>query len=228
MKIKFTKKLSKKGLYIFNNAATDDVKIENLGAEDWSKLKTLFDHLKEFKNADGTRKAGYGVLKLTGDGALSFLTNIDDQMSQSVKRALSTTKNTVQALPSTLLDDAPILRTLIAAARETVPLAEKSNYHLTIGLLRYDQNHEGLGAHKDGAQYVTTHLITKQGVEGAQSTFYYENASGDKCTDEIEMNQQLDSLAFNDMGLRHGVKAITITSTGGHRDIIVLGFHQEI
>jgi len=154
MKITFAKKLGQED-YIFNSVATE-VQVENIEEEEWAKLNTVFDQLNEFKTVDDTRKAGYGVLKIIKGGAVSFPTDSDKQMPLSVQRALTRTKDTVLALPATLLDNAPVIQTLIAAAWDTVPLAKKSDCYLTIGLLRYDQNYPGLGPHKDGAQYVTT------------------------------------------------------------------------
>jgi hypothetical protein len=225
MKITFAKKL--KDHYIFNAAATD-VQIENVGEEAWSKLQAIFDNLKEFKRDDDTRKAGYGVLKSTAGEDLSFRTDdTDEQMPRSVKQALIATKKAVLDLPPTLLDDAPLIRTIIDAAWDILPLRKESDCYLTIGLLRYGQNHKGLGPHKDGAKYVTTHLITRKDIEGAQSTFY-ENGNDDSLITEITMARQLDSLAFADREIYHGVKPITITRPQGHRDIIVLGFHPEL
>lgn len=224
MKITFKKKLE--GSYIFNQAKTD-VQLEQLEEAEWTKLKMVFAQLKEFRNADGARKAGYGVLKLTTNGPWSFLTDPDEQMPKSVQQALALTKKTVPALPVTLLDTAPVLQPLIAAAWNTVPLAKTSDCYLTIGLLRYDQTHEGIGPHKDGAQYVTTHLISRHKVEGAQSTFY-RTSSENSLVETLELTHQLDSITFNDREIYHGVTPITVTELGGYRDIIVLGFHPGI
>jgi hypothetical protein len=226
MKVIFNKKLTSAVEYIFIQGSTD-VELQELGESDWQKLNAVFDSLKDLRIND-SRKGGYGVLKVANNNgilSISFVQAEDYKMPQKVKQALTATKKNVSSLQPNILTEAPVLQAIIEGAFNILPISNANNVYITVGLLRYFQSGEGLGAHRDGADYVTTHLIARSDVEGAESTFYI--GTSDTNPKICLLSHRLDSIAFDDIKIWHGVQPVKLTSPNGHRDIIVLGFHKS-
>ena len=82
------------------------------------------------------------------------------------------------------------------------------------------------GVHKDGADYIFIMLMQRHNIEGGISGLY----DNDRNLIEQGALENLGDLALlNDKAVYHGVSEISVVdkSKNGHRDVLVLTFHQD-